>query len=571
MKTKLLNLWRGLLHYLPEALLIFFVLSLAPAVVMVAARLRVETAKMWESPGLYWHATALNPWPAAAAFACLVGAALLLYLLWRNWMVVWAVARKMIIEAFHRKVVLILLVFFVVLMLSLPFILTTEGSPKSQLQLVMLYSLVLAMVLMSLLAIFLSAASICSEVERKHVHITDTKPLQRWKFLLGKWFGVVVMCSAVLFVMTAAACALVLFMARAPDYSRMTLREARKALQGQQELLEEVLVARKSVRAFDPPGMQASIERELKTIEQKGELPDNPRKLRALHERLRKTFLAKVLTVPPRGYYEWHFAGLTPQLEGVLHVRFRGYVNVRQGRLLGMWQVVHRKRVTTEDGKVHYRPEVVLERVAPQYGWHTDVRREFAIPSAFTTEDGQVVHVVPEDGILALRYINLDDEATASFDGNESVVIMQREGGFLANYYRALLVLVCHIALLAALGLMAGSIFSFPVASLTVVFFVVIGLAGAWFVSFAEPGVNVEYTFLQELRYAAWRTFSRSILAVMPHFGKFNPLGDLTDGKMVTWNMVAGAAAMMVFIKASAALLVGMYFYARRELARVIV
>ena len=64
------------------------------------------------------------------------------------------------------------------LMLSLPFILKTEGSLKSQTQLTLFYALVLGLTLLSVLAIFVSAASICSEVEQKHIQVTDTKPLK---------------------------------------------------------------------------------------------------------------------------------------------------------------------------------------------------------------------------------------------------------------------------------------------------------------------------------------------------------------------------------------------------------
>ncbi|NIM70070.1 MAG: ABC transporter permease subunit, partial [Xanthomonadales bacterium] len=123
---------------------------------------------------------------------------------------------------------------------SLPFLLQTEGSLVSQVQLVLLYSLCLALVLLSLVAVFLTTASICGEVERKEVHITDTKPMRRWQFLMGKWLGVIVLCTAALSVMAASALGLVMYLTRPPDYSRMTAEQIARSEKERAELAEKV-------------------------------------------------------------------------------------------------------------------------------------------------------------------------------------------------------------------------------------------------------------------------------------------------------------------------------------------
>ena len=513
-----------------------------------------------------------NPWPLVATVTCLVGSVAFLLLLWRNWVFVWAVARKIIIEALHRRIVLVLLVFFIVLMLSLPFMLKTEGSLKSQIQLVLLYSTVLAMVLLSLVAIFLSAASICSEIDRKHIQITDTKPIRRWQFLLGKWVGVVVLCTTVMFAMTTVACALVLSLVRAPDTRRMARLEADKAMAEYHEVLNEVLVARRTVRSFPPPGLDRLIEEDMAVVERSPEgLPKKPREMQRLRKALRASALTKTLTAPPGGYVDFEFAGLNPDNDNPLYVRFHGFSGISSTRLLGRWVVWRWQTVLDEEGRERRVPQAIISRQAPEFGWHSDVQREFIIQSSFLGSDGQEFRVVPEDGAMFLRYENLDDQASVSFHGRKRVEIMQAEGSFVANYYRSLLIVLCHIALLAALGLMAGSIFSFPVATLTVVFFFVVGLVGPWFVSFTEDRGTATDTVMQEVVSMAWQGLAKGVLAVMPHFGTYSPLGDLTDGKMVAWKRVSYAGAMMVYVKGLVALLVGMYFYTRRELARVIV
>jgi hypothetical protein len=558
MKTRLLSLWYWVVRRLPEVLLALFVLALAPAIVLAALALRAQAAAMLPSPARYWRDAAQNPWPAAAALTCVLGAGLLIFLLWRNWQLVWAVARKMIIEGLHRKVVLVLLIFFIVLMFSMPFILKTEGSLKSQVQLVLLYSLVLAMVLLSLVAIFLSAASVCSEIEHKQVHITDTKPLPRWQFLFGKWLGVVILCTTALFAMSVAVFLFVMYLVRPPDTSHMDRKEAAKVTQDYESLFGEVLVGRKVVPAVLPPDLDATVDKQMKELQAKDQLPHGRTQLRRFRESLTDAEMGSRMTLASGDLYVWRFNGLQ-QRQGPLYLRFYIYADTRVGGM-GRWLGMRRREVKDTQGKSQIELVPVGEVPPPPSGWLFG-SQNIVVPAAW----------VEPGGTLFLAYQNLD-ERTVSFAWKQNYTqVMQEEASFLVNYYRTVLVLICHIALLAALGVMAGSLFSFPVASLTVVFFFIVGLIGPWFASFMEPPAAVELTPMQDLLLAAWQSTMGTVLAVMPHFGKYNPLGDLTDGRLITWAFVASAAAVMLFIKGGAALLIGMYIYARRELARIIV
>jgi ABC-type transport system involved in multi-copper enzyme maturation permease subunit len=557
MKDRLRRFWRWFLNRLPEAFLVFFLLSLVPAVVMGCAEIVRQIRLLAGNPSAYWQELAGRPWQSASVLVCLAGLVVGTVVAWRNWDVVWAVARKMILEALHRRVVLVILFFFVLLTLSMPFMLKTEGSLTSRVQLVMYYSLALAMLLLSLLAIFISAASVSSEIEHKHVHVTDTKPLQRRYFLFGKWLGVVVMCTAVLSVMTGAACILVLHMVREPDFDRMLPDEAMKARADYDNVVNEVIVARRTHRALDPPGIEQDLERRIAEMKEKGEWPDSLFEANRARDKLRMTVIAQTLTVGPGNYAGWAFRGLQPGPEDEPIA-----VSRPGGRIFGRWwiaELVENDEPGADENSL--RPHFLGVRLPPALGWRTDVRRQFVFPASW----------VPKSGILYLAYENTDSEATVGFDGDLSVQLLQRGGSFLPNYYRAVLVLLCHFALLAALGIMAGAIFSFPVASLTVVFIFVVGLVGTWFSGFLDPQLFGEYTLVQEIIKLAWQGSLKGILWVMPHFAKFNPLDDLTEGQMVTWGTVTMAAAAMVVIRGGAALLIGMFVYARRELARVIV
>jgi hypothetical protein len=423
-----------------------------------------------------------------------------------------------------------------------------------------MYSLVLAMVLLSLLAIFLSVASVCSEIEHKQVHITDTKPLRRWEFLLGKWFGVVVLCTAALFAMSAVVCGFVLYLARPPDLSHMDQREAARAQKDYGDLMDEVLVERKSVQPLPPPGIAEAVEKEIAEQQASGKLSRNPHMVNEIRTRRTRELRDQAASVPAGSYSVWCFEGLAPGRPGNIYMRFNGWVASSKRIVDGQWVALRRQLVKGEDGKTQTQLAMLGTVSPPPYGWPSGAVNQFTIPAS----------VVPPDGTLFLAFENTHTGAAVTFEA-ASIEIMQQQGGFLPNYYRTVLVLATHIALLAALGLMAGSVFSFPVASLTVAFFFIIGLVGPWFASFLEPDPFAQYTGLQGAVRIAWSSFIGGVLTVLPHFGNYSPLGALTDGKAVTWAFLAASGAVMVFLKGGVALLLGMYFYTRRELARVIV
>jgi hypothetical protein len=57
----------------------------------------------------------------------------------------------------------------------------------------------------------------------------------------------------------------------------------------------------------------------------------------------------------------------------------------------------------------------------------------------------------------------------------------------------------------------------------------------------------------------------------MPHFARFNPISDLVNGRLVSWGHVGRAMAALGFGWGGAVMVLAVFFYRKRELARVIV
>jgi len=545
MKKRIARAYRWFVNRLPEALLLVFVLSLTPLVYLLGMR----AVELWgivsANPSSTLRAMVSQWWPLLAALLCLGGTAALIVLLWRSRFLIWAVARKMIIEAMHRKAVVVLLVFFLVLMPSLPFLLKTEGTLKSQVQIVFTYALTLAEVLLCLLAIFVATASICTEIERQQVHISDTKPLMRWQFLAGKLLGIVVVCAALLFLMAGAAYGLVMYMARGRNDTGLTEWEARQREGQRQQVLQEVFVARSSVRLPVPQVTEEELKAEMERLRKEGRL-ETPKAEAAARAVLPQRLVNRKLSVVPRGEKWWALSGLRPPAEGEegwVYVRFKLLCpGTRSGdAIMGQWGVQLELPGSTGTGEG--AKQVVRRSLHPPWQqWKPNAYQEFRLPASCITKDG----------MLYLGYRNLEPYKRVTLDELEA---LQKVEGFF-------------------LGLVAGSVFSFPVASLLVVFVFFLGVAGPWFAMLMQ---SVSLSFYMEthpqLSYlinAFFDAFMGLVFAVVPHFGKYSPVGDLVNGKVVSWRFVSEVGAMMVFIKGGIAALLGVFLYSRRELARVI-
>ena len=95
-----------------------------------------------------------------------------------------------------------------------------------------------------------------------------------------------------------------------------------------------------------------------------------------------------------------------------------------------------------------------------------DTFHEFAIPP----------DMFDKNGVLTITFVNLNDTALL-FPLEDGMEVLYPQGGFALNFARGLGIIFCWMALLAALGLMAASFLSFPVAAFFSLAVLTIGLS----------------------------------------------------------------------------------------------
>ena len=557
-KSILQAVYRSLVGSSPEIFLGVFVLCMAPLVLMAFREFYSLAGLLFSDAEAFFDMLNENRITVAAAVVCVFGCGGAVVLFIKAWNSIWAVARKMILEALNRKVVLILLLFFVILMPSLPFILETEGALKSQVQIVLTYSLALAEILLSVLAVFVCTASVCSEIDRKQVHITDTKPLKRGQFLAGKLVGVVILCGVLLFLMSGSVYGIDSYLARDRSFEHLRPWEAREKMEDLRRVREEVMVARHSISP-STPDVSDYVESRVEELRQRGELTTAGDVNRAKRE-AREEAIRRRTTAPSRGEARFTFSGLDPDLENPVYLRARpNKTNPDADHLCpGLWVFVLPHH--TESGETRYAVAgTVQQQLSP------DAFQEIALPP----------EVIGPAGTVRVIYENQCDDTGVYFDLDDGIEVMQKVGGFRPNLYRSLLVVLAHIFLLSALSIMLGAVFSFPVASFCVGAVLVIGLLGPWAAEHAlEVHEPFDATVLQFIGFQLKRaifTGLRGILVIAPQFGRFSPIEHVANGRLVGLGYAARVAALMVFLQGGVIMLLATYFYWRRELARIIV
>ncbi len=556
LKSIIKSPFRSLLRWAPELLFVLFLLCLAPLLVMTAASVYSWLGGAVSDFDTFLALIREDYRGALAGSVCVVGGLFIFLIFFRCRRNIWAVARKMILEALNRKAVIILLLFFVVLMPSLPFILRTEGSLKSQVQIVLTYSLALAEMLLSVLAIFVCTASVCSEITKKQVHITDTKPLFRWQFLFGKLAGVTILCGVLLFLMSGAVFGIVQYMVHPRVVEG---RESWETAEEDRELARvrnEVMVARRTVMP-STPDTGAYVETRIEEKRERGEIATAADEAGARKE-LRAEAIRRRATAVPNGVARFEFSGLDRGSRQPLYIRAMPHkTNPDADHLCpGVWLFFHpRPDVSENDDSMRLVGEYE-HQLAP------GVFQEIAVSP----------RMIDRNGVLRLAYYNTCSDTGVLFAHEGGIEVMQEVGGFTLNFYRSVTIVLAHIILLAALSIMLGAMFSFPVASFCVVSVLVIGLLGPWVVEHAlgsgpaEGASGIGFWIREGLSQVL-----RWITVILPQFGRFSPIERVANGRLVGLGYTATAASIMIFLQGGVAMLLAVYFYCRRELAKIIV
>ncbi|MDD4869711.1 MAG: hypothetical protein PHR77_04060, partial [Kiritimatiellae bacterium] len=176
---------------------------------------------------------------------------------------------------------------------------------------------------------------------------------------------------------------------------------------------------------------------------------------------------------------------------------------------------------------------------------------------------------------MILEYRNGDGEKsrTVVFDRERGIELFIRESGFESNLVRSLLVILCRLALLAALGLTASVLFSFPVATFSAFSVILVSIVTHYFVVMmaTDIGSCCEAHSQKSSDHSFWQVTSektaKKLDTIFEPVMRLKAVEPFSDGVLVPWEDVGEAVFTMAIIYPGLLGIGGLLLFRRRELA----
>jgi hypothetical protein len=371
------------------------------------------------------------------------------------------------------------------------------------------------------------------------MQVVATKPIARWQIWLGKWLGIMSL-NAVLLVLSGTCV-----------YGLLQWRAAKLPAAEQTILREEVLVARGSAREpNNDAGIDAATERILQGRLKNSPVDkvDVPEVRKQIRERVKGDFQL----VPPGYSRQWHIdLGLAKKFLKDKPLQLRVKFNTAQGGSSGtyiaLWQVG-----VPETARLWRSQPMSL---AP------NTFHEFRIPP----------NLFDDQGVLTIIFVNPNDTSLL-FPLEDGMEVLYPQGGFALNFARGLGIIFCWMALLAALGLMAASFLTFPVAAFFSLALLTIGLSSGTLSEAVESGTvaagNAETGVMgHTVGDAVLIPLFRGLLLIINLVKNFSPIDSLSSGRCISWADLGLAFAQIVLLLGGIIGVIGIALFSRRELA----
>ncbi len=440
-------------------------------------------------------------------------------------------------SAVRSRVVLVLLGMLLLTIVGVPLTVRGDGTLASEVQILLRYTLGLTTIILSLATLWAGCAAVSLDIQGRQLQLVVTKPVRRGEIWLGKWIGLVGMNALLLLFSGAATYGLFLW----------KLRPAGLTAGQQAQLRQEVLVARRLVAA-EPVNVEDLARRQLEEAIRNDQLPAGIPPEEAL-KAYREQALGQEFSVAQGQKRQWRFR-VPPGAETAepLLIRFRfSSSQVGLNAVAGRWEV---RRESSPAGFVQ-TVESISE--SPQ---------SLMVPAS----------ALKGDGPLIVEYANVSPRPiVAVFSPEDGVRLFLHGERFELNLGRALFMILCHLALLSAVGVSAGSLFSMPVAAFVALFVMIVILAAGFIQSmasqdvlFVEHGQALEGpTFADHF----FRVFFRVMSVAVRPLQAPDPLDLLATGQLISGAWIARVFVFQGVLYAAALGLLSAWILNRREVA----
>ena len=456
---------------------------------------------------------------------------------------IWAVAVNTMRQALRLKIVTVFIVLLAVLLPVMGLKMTGDGTIKGRMQAFISYGMSLTALLLALLTIFTTAYTITSDVKDKQVYTVLTKPLRRFQFVLGKFFGVIVLDAVLLAFFAAIIYGITISLPKFLHADKEQLIQ----------INNEFFTARASLKP-EPPDISADVNQAYEKLKNEGEVPagvdEHPvAKKNYKNELARRIGLRRrAAAVGEEMLFEFNnVKPRDPNQELFIRFKYDVAVNPPDLSIYSRWAV-------GDIRQVQYATPIETPLYTTERKDLIRTFREFTVPA----------DAVARDGYLALVFQNVPlNDTSVILPLEDGLEVLYKADSFTANYVRAILLIFIRLIFLAALAVFAGSFLSFPVAILLCLsVFTMANMSGfigeSYDVVGGEPNAIYSYVL-------------KPFIMFLPEFNKLAPANFLVPARLLSWPVLAWDCLTTICLKTLPLALMSLLIFTYREIAKVII
>ncbi len=513
-----------------------------------------------------------------------------------------AIGRNVLSEAVRLRLSIVFIVMLIFGLAALPGLLDADQPLRYRVQSFMQFGTGGSFWLIALLTVFFSVSTVSTEQRDKIIWQTMTKPVAAWKYLLGKWIGVVVLAGVLLAVSSSGVFLFVEYLRNQPaigekeafiSYADEGLSEDRLVLETQ------ILSAQRTIEAEEPVLDESTIQDIIKQrIEQIRQADPSYEFTSDTETKFREDIIKQnrllYFAIQPGESRNFMFEGIdlkeTDDVPLVLRYRIDSSANEPSKQykisfgLPGLAPIVR----NTGLGHTHTLPLApliilparsnepipqVLLPDDPNFSRALQLIRAGELPNAtyiragemvdqgrfmIQMSNGQFAYFANQQGQIVSPTIVPNEEYLQIPGGG--LTLSYSAGSYHANYARTMGVLWLKLAFLAMLGIFCSTFLSFPVASM-VSLGVFLMAESAGYISLAVSNYSTlgsdDHVNFVKLAISA---IAYSVSWIFNVYADLKPVEKLVNGQIVggvdmlsaagvigTWCLVLFGAGVLIF------------------------
>ncbi|MBX3322637.1 MAG: hypothetical protein KF757_06570 [Phycisphaeraceae bacterium] len=481
---------------------------------------------------------------------------------------VMAIARNVLAEAVRMRVSLVFIVLLIFGLAALPGVLDSGQPLRYRLQSFLQYSTGGSFWLIAVLTLVFGVTTLSNEQRTRVIWQTMTKPVPAWKYLLGKWIGIVALQGVLLSVCCTGIFLFVEYLRSQPAYGEVQAYVAADGGVSEDRLILETQVLT-AVRRVDPVNPYS---------------PSDPDFLEAVEEFIRRE---RVLN-PEFATYPAERAKVQSDLFKSLVQSYRSIDPINE--MVGeMYTFTGLERAKARDLPItlRYRVDAAGNRPDEFYilsflmptGQIITRRTALGINHTITLSPeyiGQPAHENP--GELSIRVYNGElrvtpdgvpfitpNPATITFPPG-GIEIAYRASGFQINFVRVAGVLWIKLAFLAMLSIWAATFLSFSVASLVAISVFLMAESAGFLTKSMESFSTTDHSGKEVLLKQLAAIVSTIVARFFSVYSELRPVDRLVQGRIMSWQTVA-VAVVVLSIVTFVLYAIGVAIFRKRQLA----